>query len=229
MDINIGLFSRQEDIIRRDELLKHVMIVGAGGIGSWTALTFAKMGVHKITIIDFDEIEDVNVAPQFYKLSDIGKKKGEVLKQRVNEEMGRDMCEYIHGKWEDMTQDIKKYIMNENVEVLVMAVDSMDVRIRIFDDVRYAGLGLIIDARMEKEQMEIFVVKTTDQDAVQFYQGYLYPSSEVDQVPCTERAVAYNQFVIAGLIGALLKHYAKGELKTKRILFDLVSFVCIEA
>jgi tRNA A37 threonylcarbamoyladenosine dehydratase len=228
MDTNIGLFNRQDGIIRPDELPKHVMIVGAGGIGSWTALAFAKMGAQKITIVDFDDIEDVNVAPQFYRLSDIGKKKGEVLKQRINEEMGKEICEYIDGRWENLAVGMPEYISATDVEVLVMAVDSMDIRIKIFNDIKYVGLSLIIDGRMAKEQLEIFAVKMTDQEAVQYYQKYLYPSSEVEEIACTERAVAYNQFVIAGLIGALLKHYAKGELETKHLLFDLVSFICVE-
>ena len=38
---------------------------------------------------------------------------------------------------------------------------------------------------------------------VKKYQERLYPSSDVDHIDCTERAVAYNQFVIAGIIGAV--------------------------
>lgn len=223
---NIGLFSRQSGIITPKELPSHIVIIGAGGIGSWTALALAKMGVKKITIVDYDVIEDVNIAPQIYGIADIGKKKAETLANFINENMQESIARYVPLAWEEW-ENREEYIA-EDVEVLIMAVDSMDVRINIWNEIKKAGLGLVIDGRMMKEVLQVFTIKPDVEEQVKEYEEHhLYPSSEVDPVPCTERAVAYNQFVIAGIIGTLVKHFSKKELETTRILIDLYSFSTI--
>lgn len=223
---NIGLFCRQSGIIAPEELPEHIVIVGAGGIGSWTSLALAKMGVKKLTIVDFDVIEDANIAPQIYGIKDLGKKKAEVLANFINENMQMPIATYITKSWEEW-EEKEEYLMDD-VEVIVMAVDSMDVRIKIWNDVKSSGLGLIVDGRMMKEVLQVFAIKPDDEESVKDYEeNHLYPSSTVDHVPCTERAVAYNQFVVAGIIGTFVKHFAKGELDTKRVLIDLYSFSTI--
>lgn len=224
IDQNIGLFSRQAGIIKPEELEKHVVIVGAGGIGSWTALSLAKMGINKITIVDFDDIEDVNIAPQIYGMADIGKKKCQVLADFINANMQKEIATAIDTKWEDW-KERETYFEENDVEILIMAVDSMDVRLKIWGDIKYAGLGLVLDGRMMKELLSVYACRPAVEEDVKFYQENLYPSADVDPTPCTERAVAYNQFVMAGLMGTLVKHFAKGELETKKIFVDLYSFI----
>ena len=50
---------------------KKILIVGAGGIGSTTAYTLAKMGCSNITVVDFDEVEIHNCSSQFYSAKQI--------------------------------------------------------------------------------------------------------------------------------------------------------------
>lgn len=226
--IKDNLFNRQLGIIDPKELDKHVLIIGAGGIGSWTALALAKTGVKKITIVDFDTVEDVNLAPQFYNMEHNGMNKAAALVERLEDEC-RLMDQQFYGvdtKWEEW-KDREQYFETENVEIVIMAVDSMDVRMKIWSDIKYAGLGLVIDGRMAKEMLSLYAVGPSNEESVAAYEKNLYPSTEADPTPCTERAVAYNQFVIAGLITATVKHYVKKELEYKKILFDLFSMSMI--
>ncbi|MFA5103544.1 MAG: ThiF family adenylyltransferase, partial [Candidatus Thermoplasmatota archaeon] len=58
-------FWRQMDIVTPTDFEKfHVTIIGAGGIGSPTALAISKMGVEKITIFDNDIVEKHNLPNQ---------------------------------------------------------------------------------------------------------------------------------------------------------------------
>src|SRR4030067_1181879 len=57
-------YSRQADVVQVDLLDFPVTIVGAGGIGSPTALAVAKMGVKDLMVIDFDRVEAHNVPNQ---------------------------------------------------------------------------------------------------------------------------------------------------------------------
>ena len=61
-----------------------VTVVGVGGTGSPVAVQLAKMGVHKLQLVDMDKIDHTNL-PRIYgsKDSDIGKPKVEVLKEHI--------------------------------------------------------------------------------------------------------------------------------------------------
>lgn len=62
----------------------HVVILGAGGVGSHVAWNLAAMGVGRLTIVDFDKIEESNLNRQLtYTPADIGLPKVEVLCQRL--------------------------------------------------------------------------------------------------------------------------------------------------
>lgn len=57
-----------------------VAIAGVGGLGSHAAVTLARMGVGKITIVDYDVVEPSNLNRQVYSISQLGMKKVDALK-----------------------------------------------------------------------------------------------------------------------------------------------------
>lgn len=70
-----------------DQLLKsHVLVIGVGGVGSWTAEAIARSGVGRITLVDIDEICVSNINRQLHALdSTIGLTKVDVLAQRIRD------------------------------------------------------------------------------------------------------------------------------------------------
>ena len=64
-------------VIGQKKLLKSsVLIVGAGGIGSPAAIYLAALGIGKIGIVDYDQVETSNLARQIiFTQDDIKKKK----------------------------------------------------------------------------------------------------------------------------------------------------------
>ena len=59
------------------------MLVGCGGIGSWTGLQLAMLGIKELTLVDFDTVETSNLNRQFFYESDIKKYKADVLKDKL--------------------------------------------------------------------------------------------------------------------------------------------------
>lgn len=57
----------------------HVGIAGLGGLGSHVAVMLARLGVGKLTLVDFDVVDETNIHRQHYDLADIGKPKTEAL------------------------------------------------------------------------------------------------------------------------------------------------------
>jgi tRNA A37 threonylcarbamoyladenosine dehydratase len=60
------------------------LIVGLGGVGSWTVEALARSGVGRIVLVDMDEVCISNVNRQIHALPEtVGKSKAMVLKERI--------------------------------------------------------------------------------------------------------------------------------------------------
>ncbi|KAG7194522.1 uncharacterized protein KQ657_004737 [Scheffersomyces spartinae] len=63
---------------------QHIVVVGAGGVGSWTATMLVRSGVSKIRIIDFDQVSLSSLNRHAVAtLADVGTSKVECLKQHL--------------------------------------------------------------------------------------------------------------------------------------------------
>ena len=64
----------------------HVVVVGIGGVGSWTAEALARSGVGEITLIDMDHVAESNINRQIHALTaTVGQAKIEAMRQRIAE------------------------------------------------------------------------------------------------------------------------------------------------
>lgn len=64
----------------------HIVIVGIGGVGSWSAEALARSGVARITLIDMDHVSESNINRQIHSLgSTLGKAKIEAMRERMKD------------------------------------------------------------------------------------------------------------------------------------------------
>ena len=201
---------RQTSIVTPDEL-PAVTVIGAGGIGSFTLLALAKMGVTRIIAFDDDKVESHNVPNQLYGLDSIGQHKVYAA---------AELCRVLAGVFiEQMAFKLGEY---PTEGVVVSGVDSMSSRKDIWDRVKYkAAIPLYIEARMGAEVSRIQSVNPCDPDQCEWYESTLYSDEDAIEAPCTERAIIYNGFAIAALIANQVKKFAKHEELFKEIIFDL--------
>jgi len=62
----------------------HVVVVGIGGVGSWSAEALARSGVGQLTLIDMDHIAESNINRQVHSLSaTVGMAKIEAMRARI--------------------------------------------------------------------------------------------------------------------------------------------------
>lgn len=62
----------------------HVMVVGIGGVGSWTAEALARSGVARLTLVDMDHVSESNINRQLHALSStLGMAKIEAMRERI--------------------------------------------------------------------------------------------------------------------------------------------------
>lgn len=105
--------------------VSHICVIGLGGVGSWAVEALARSGVGKITIIDYDEITEGNINRQIQALSStLGKKKHQVLYERIKDINPNCQCEiiddYINEKniWEYLSPD-------RHLDYVIDAIDSI--------------------------------------------------------------------------------------------------------
>jgi tRNA A37 threonylcarbamoyladenosine dehydratase len=62
----------------------HVVVVGVGGVGSWTVEALARSGVGHLTLIDLDNVSESNINRQIHALDEtLGMAKVEAMRQRI--------------------------------------------------------------------------------------------------------------------------------------------------
>lgn len=190
---------------------KKIVMIWAGGIGSTTAYLLAQMWFSDITVVDFDEVENHNVASQFYKTNQVGSPKVEALRDNVLEFTGVEI-KAINEKY--------KPEHTAGADIVILAVDNMDVRKEIVDTCE-AKLA-IIDWRMWGE-----VYMTYAFDPAIEKERWLetwFPQSEAAHENCTAKSISYNCAGIACRITKLTKDISKWRKYPFEMLMDLWNF-----
>lgn len=105
----------------------HVVVIGIGGVGSWTAEALARSGIGKITLIDLDDICITNTNRQIHALdSSVGEIKVSVMADRlrgINPEI--------------QVETVEDFIASDNfAELLDPERDAIDIVIDAFDNAR---------------------------------------------------------------------------------------------
>ena len=111
----------------------HVCVIGMGGTGSYFALAMAAMGVGKLTIVDYDEIELSNTSRQIlYDESDVGKKKTDVAKEKLEKYNARINITIVNSRIES-TKDIE-CLGGKDIDLLVLCADTPRGKIQYIID-----------------------------------------------------------------------------------------------
>ncbi len=62
----------------------HVVVVGIGGVGSWSVEALARSGVGRLTLIDLDHVSESNINRQIHALEPtLGQSKAEAMRERI--------------------------------------------------------------------------------------------------------------------------------------------------
>lgn len=126
-------FQRTEMLIGKDKLdilqKSTIMVVGIGGVGSYTVEALARSGVGHLIIVDNDEIDITNINRQIHAFpSTVGMKKVDVMKDRIlaiNPEARVTCLDLFVG--EDNIDQLLAY----NVNYIVDAIDTITSKIHL--------------------------------------------------------------------------------------------------
>jgi len=215
--LNETTFHRQLDILAPDDAKKGITIIGTGAVGTVTALCLAKMGCSNIKVFDFDRVEAHNLPSQIFTPEQIGLTKVEAIKDIVKDHT-EIVLETVSKKWDEETVS----------PIMILAVDSMETRKNIYNKLKEKYMvELMIESRMGAENMRIYPLMPSDPKQQEFYEKTLYSDEEASDEVCTNKAIAYNTFVIGGLIASMVKKHLKKEKVPKELIFNLKDYALL--
>lgn len=190
--------TRHSEMIKDVPMDTQILIVGAGSIGSYTALALAKLGFNNLVVFDDGIIEEENIAPQWYRPRDIGKPKVEVLKRLIKDFTNTDIVavptRIDYDSWE-LTGIHLVGKKGEPNSILVLAVDSMSAR----KNLSLLPHKYLVDARMAIEFLTVVSVSSSFQGH-QYYLDTLFDDKDAVQENCTNKAISYTSLIAGGIV-----------------------------
>ncbi len=174
--------SRQTALVGKEVENLSVLILGVGGIGSNAAHLLVSMGVHDITLLDPDTVEQENLFPAWFAPSLVGEPKVFAVQAMLGE-FGVVANAY-HATIEEYEPD-----KDTIYDIILVCTDDIESRAKAFHKLRN-HTAWWIDGRMGGMGCDMFCFNLSDVDAVKSYIDELVPFES--KLLCGEKATAYN-------------------------------------
>ena len=212
-------FQRHWDMIDVERLHSTpIKIIGTGSVGSFIALSLAKMGAQMIEVFDDDIIDEVNISNQFYRLEDVGEYKVDALQRLIK------AFENVNI----VTNPEKANGSEDFNGIVIVALDSMLPRKRIWDAIKgKEDVELFIDPRMGGRVARIYAVNPID--GIETYEKTLYHDDESAPERCTERTIIYNVLGISSFVCKMIEDHFKEKISgTREIILDYATYTLFQ-
>ena len=190
---------------------KDVMVLGQGGIGSWTSLLLSRIGCN-LHLYDMDTYEQHNMTGQVVKQRSIGMNKAEAMHDTI-QDFSPDCKVEVYGRYQadSPTNDI-----------VICGFDNMAARKIAFHNWKEAATHSSLleadrqkfffqDGRLLAEQLQIFNIPGERDDLMEKYQKeWLFDDSEVQEAECTFKQTSHCAAMIASHMVGFLTTWISG-------------------
>ncbi len=158
-------FDRQHMVPGHDQRAlerARVVLVGAGGLNSWTALGLARCGIRNLTLIDPDWVERTNLPRQHYFSRDIGFSKARCL--------GKNLLSHMTagGRIVGMAMPFQEAAEDHDIpcELLIVGVDNNACRLAAVEFARKHHIPAVISMlSQDGVRCQVFLQGPDDDDA----------------------------------------------------------------
>ncbi|MEJ6719215.1 MAG: tRNA threonylcarbamoyladenosine dehydratase [Akkermansiaceae bacterium] len=146
----------------------HVMIVGLGGVGSWTVEALARSGVGQFTLVDLDDLCLTNTNRQIHATTEtIGQSKATVLADRIHLINPEAEC---HIEQAFYTEANSVSLLSSQPDVVVDAIDSVHPKCHLLATCREQNIPIIASGgaggRIDASQIRLDDLSKTFGDAL---------------------------------------------------------------
>lgn len=133
MPLNTDIFNRTIRLVGSETMdviaQKRVIIFGVGGVGSWCAESLVRSGIHRLTMVDSDNVSVTNVNRQLMATTKtVGQVKVDVLRDRLLEINPEAQIEARAELYSEATADSFRL---QDYDVIIDAIDSLDPKMQL--------------------------------------------------------------------------------------------------
>lgn len=229
-------FERLKFQIKEDNLNKikntRILIIGLGGVGSYTLESLIRSGIENITIVDSDIIDLTNLNRQLMTLhSNMGRKKIEVWNDRLK----------------DINPDCKvkcidKFITKENIDILftekldyvIDACDTIETKKELIKKCIEKDIKIISSMgtgnKLDPTKLQIMDIRKTSYDPIAKILRKMIKDEKITKkipVVCSketpikikEKTISSNSFVPA-TAGLLITSYIINDIIDKELIYE---------
>ncbi len=191
-------YSRQKDIVPAGRISQcQATVIGVGAIGRQVALQLAAIGIPRLELVDFDVVEESNLASQGYWQADLGKAKVDVTSQ---------VCHQINPDLDIQISDERFKRSHKVGNCVFVCVDSIESRRLIWEAVQ-DKVSFFVDGRMAAEVLRVLAV--CDAQSRAYYPTTLFSSQEAYAGSCTAKTTIYCANIAAGFMLAQFTRYLR--------------------
>ena len=172
-----------------------ITLCGAGALGSLLADNLARQGLRRLTIIDFDRVEQHNAGTQLYGESDVGAKKVDLLRTHLFRSVGAEVTVFDRRLDE---RTVKKFLRGAR-----LVVDTFD---------NAASRRLVTDYCRQNQIDCLHLGMNADYGEVRWNEVYQVPGDVVEGDVC-DYPLARNLILLVVAAGseALLRYILDGQ------------------
>lgn len=190
-----------------NEIQKHeIIIAGQGGIGSWATAILSRVKPKKISIYDFDTIDETNLSGQFFNASQVGHLKVDALADTVHTFSRYSSVVSVPKRWTE-----------ESVpgDIMICGFDNMAARKVYFNSWKehvnksaHPEKCLFIDGRLDMTNMQVFCITGDNKSAMLKYESkYLFDDRFGESTTCSMKQTTYCASMIGSLITNLFVNF----------------------
>jgi molybdopterin/thiamine biosynthesis adenylyltransferase len=212
-------YTRQKGIFNPDNQSLSIVVVGAGCSGSWLTLCLSDLGFRDLTIIDFDNVEGINIPSQIYGLDDVGKLKVEQLAKKIYEKNGVRI-RTINKKIDEEHKFCDMVNINLNT-LIVMCVDNIPCRKQIYEEVKEMPIK-VLDMRFGAEGENIYVIDMNCEKDKKNYEKLLESPTSDDQ--CGLKGCSYVSLNIASEVAKIITRLDMKEKYPKIVIREMNNY-----
>ena len=220
-------WSRLEELIGTNKLnrLKQstVLVLGVGGVGSSAVEHLSRNGIGKIILVDYDIIDITNLNRQVMTLhSNVGKRKVEVLKKRI-EDISKDIK--VSTICEKITEENIELLFQEPIHFIIDACDIIRVKKEVIRRCIKYCIPLIscmgTGNKKDPTKVKIMDIRKTSYDPIAKIIRKMVREEKIskkimvvtsDEVPLKKKEVIASNSFVPNTAGMLASYYVVSKL-----------------
>ena len=147
---------------------QYVVVVGAGGVGSWVVNSLVRSGCRKIRVVDFDQVSLSSLNRHSCAiLNDVGTPKVECLRRHMREIVPWCEIDPINELW-TLQNGERLTLGNGTPDFIVDCIDNIDTKVDLLEFAYNHGIKVIssmgASAKSDPTKLNVGDLATTEED-----------------------------------------------------------------